>query len=379
MIHTELTLLEQMQITALEVENRKALLGFTSEDVASLLRCREIPRDALDALLTQVFERQMAIDDIALVIGDADTSRNMRNAQRTYVLEFFQGVYDIEYVNSRLRVGLVLKRIGLDPKLYLAAVKILKDALFRLIEKSFPSPEECLLSQRALDKLLFFDMTLVFETYVRSMVTEIELGKERLTRYARSLEQRIADRTAELETLSRIDPLTGLFNRRTLTESILREVRIAERSRKPLSLVYFDVDRFKEINDTHGHDRGDAVLKTVGESMRRVSRSIDLCFRLGGDEFCVLLTDTTDEEAREIYCDRLICLLAERLDGLTVSIGVAQTGPDDYCDPDSLIKRADTAMYQAKRRAKAAQSEAFAPANRMGVESPGLPCGGVSG
>jgi len=90
MIHTELTLLEQMQITALEVENRKALLGFTSDDVASLLRCRDLPRDTVDALLVQVFEQQMAIDDIALVIGDADTSRNMRGAQRTYVLDFFR-------------------------------------------------------------------------------------------------------------------------------------------------------------------------------------------------------------------------------------------------------------------------------------------------
>ena len=375
MIHTELTLLEQMHITALEVENRKALLGFTTDDVAGLLRCRELPRDVLDALLAQVFERQMAIDDIALVIGDADTSRNMRSAQRTYVLDFFQGVYDIEYVNSRLRVGLVLKRIGLDPKLYLAAVKILKDALYRLIEKHFPSPEECTQSQRALDKLLFFDMTLVFETYVRSMVTEIELGKDRLTRYARSLEQRIADRTVELETLSRIDPLTGLFNRRTLTESIQREIRIAERSRKPLSLVYFDVDRFKEINDSHGHDKGDAVLKIVGESMRQVSRTIDLCYRLGGDEFCVLLTDTTDDEAREVYCDRLTRLLAERLDGLTVSIGVAQTGPESYCDPDALIKVADTAMYEAKRRSRAAKVTSTAPANVMHIENSGLRCG----
>ncbi len=377
MIHTELTLLEQMQITALEVENRKALLGFTSDDVASLLRCRDLPRDTVDALLVQVFEQQMAIDDIALVIGDADTSRNMRGAQRTYVLDFFQGVYDIEYVNSRLRVGLLLKRIGLDPKLYLAAMKILKDALYRLFEKNFPSQEECAQSQRALDKLLFFDITLVFETYVRSVVTEIELGKDRLTRYARSLEQRIADHMAELETISRIDPLTELFNRRTLTESIQREIRIAERSRKPLALVYFDVDCFKEINDRYGHDKGDAVLKTVGESMRQVSRTIDLCFRLGGDEFCVLLTDTTEDEAREIYCDRLISLLAERLDGLTVSIDVAQTGPDKYDDPDGLIKVADTAMYAAKRQSKVEKADLLAPTNRMSAEDSGLPCRGL--
>ena len=356
MKQTELTLLEQMHITALEVESRKALLGFTSSDVDSLLRCRTLVRDAIDDVLAQAHEKQMAIDDITLVIGDADTLRNMQSAQKTYVLDFFQGVYDTDYVHSRLRIGLVLKRIGIDPKLYLAAVKILKDALFRFMETSIPDVAEHTRIQQALDKLLYFDVTLVFETYVRSMVTEIERGKDKMIHYARSLEQRVAERTAELERLSRIDPLTGLFNRRILAETIQREIRIAERNKKPLSLVYFDLDNFKEVNDCYGHDKGDDVLKAVGETVRAVSRNVDLCFRLGGDEFCVLLTDSTEDEARRVYCNRLVRLIAERLDGLTLSIGIAQTGPDEYADPDALIKRADTAMYEAKRRSKAALS-----------------------
>jgi diguanylate cyclase (GGDEF)-like protein len=166
------------------------------------------------------------------------------------------------------------------------------------------------------------------------------------------------ERTAELERLSRIDPLTGLLNRRILTETIQREIRIAERNQKPLSLIYFDLDRFKDVNDRFGHEKGDQVLKSVGETVRSVSRNIDLCFRLGGDEFCVLLTDSTEDEARRVYCDRLVRLVSERLDGLTLSIGIAQTGPEEYCDPDELIRRADAAMYETKKHAKSLTAQA---------------------
>jgi len=352
MKQTELTLLEQMRITEFEVEHRKALLGFTADDVDCLLKMRTAVRSSIDGVVQEFYEHQAEIDDIALIIGDADSLRCFQVAQKRYVLQLFDGAYDIEYVNSRLRLGLVFKRIGIDPKLYLAATKLLKTILYRHVEEACLDISVCTRTQRALDKLFYFDVTLVFETYVRSMVTEIELGKDRIVRYARSLEQRVAERTAELERLSRVDPLTGLLNRRILAETMQREIRIAERNGKPLCLIYLDVDRFKEINDRFGHERGDDVLKTVGEALREVSRNIDLCFRLGGDEFCVILCDATEEEARRVYCDRLLRLIAQRLDGLSLSIGIAQTGPGEYGDPVDLIRRADKAMYEMKRHSR---------------------------
>jgi diguanylate cyclase (GGDEF)-like protein len=143
------------------------------------------------------------------------------------------------------------------------------------------------------------------------------------------------------------------LNRRILAETMQREIRIAERNARPLCLIYFDLDRFKEINDRFGHGRGDEVLKAVGAALREVSRNVDLCFRLGGDEFCVILADSTEDEARRVYCDRLVRLVAERVDALSLSIGIAQTGPGDYADPDELLKRADKSMYEAKRRSRA--------------------------
>lgn len=352
MPQTELTLLEQMCITAFEVEHRKALLGFSAEDADRLLTMRTAVRGVIDAVVDELYRRQAAIDEIALVIGDADSLRCFQIAQKRYILQLFEGAYDIEYVNSRLRIGLVLKRIGIDPKLYLAATQMLKTILYRHIGAACLDTAACAATRRALDKLFYFDVTLVFETYVRSMINEIELRKDKLMRYARSLEERVAERTAELEKLSRIDPLTGLLNRRVLAETMQRELRVAERNGKPLCLIVFDVDRFKQINDCYGHERGDQVLKTIGDVMREVSRNVDLCFRLGGDEFCVVLTDATEDEARRVYCERLARLTAQRLDGLTLSIGIAQAGPGEFADPDELMRLADAAMYEVKRRSR---------------------------
>jgi diguanylate cyclase len=356
MRQTGQTLIEQLRITAFDIEHRKALLGFTLADATSLTVMRPVVRAVIDTVVEEFYEQQAEIDEIALVIGDADSLRCFQVAQKRYVLQLFEGVYDLEYVNSRLRVGLVLKRIGIDPKLYLAATRMLKTILCRHMEAGCMDSGECVNAERALDKLIFFDMSLVFETYMRGMITEIELGKDKVVRYARELEQRVAERTAELERLSRIDPLTGLLNRRVLAETMQRELRVAERNGKPLCLIYFDVDRFKQINDRFGHERGDVVLKTIGDALREVSRNVDLCFRLGGDEFCVILTDATEDEARQVYCERLARITAQRLDGLTLSIGIAQSGPHDHIDPDELIRRADKAMYEVKRRTHEAQA-----------------------
>jgi diguanylate cyclase len=351
MRQTDLTLLEQLRITALEVEQRKALLSFAAEDADALLRFGTAVRGEINALASELYQTQ------------ADTLHGLQAAEKKYILDLFQGVYDLDYVQSRLQAGLVLKRMGIEPPLYLAVIRALKSILFSLMDTACLDITERAKTKQALDKLIFFDVTLVFETYVRSMVTEIELGKDRVMRYARGLEQRVAERTAELEKLSRTDPLTGLLNRRVLAESLQRRIRVAQRNAKPLTLIYFDLDDFKEINDRHGHARGDDVLKGVGEALRDVSRNVDLCFRLGGDEFCALLAESTADEARRVYCERLTRLIEERMPGVSLSIGVAQTGPVEFDDPDEIIRRADTAMYEAKRRNKAAAANTENTAN----------------
>lgn len=164
---------------------------------------------------------------------------------------------------------------------------------------------------------------------------------------------------AETETLmgklrhqAMTDPLTGLGNRRWLNERAAEEMARAERSGEPLSIIVADLDRFKGINDGHGHETGDRVLVAAGEIVRTCLRPYDLAARIGGEEFCILLPRTTLDEAESIG-ERLRTTLAAttipplRQGRMTASFGLCAAGIGDRL-PDMLL-RADFALYEAKR------------------------------
>lgn len=349
---TDQTLLEQMRITDFDIENRKSLLALNDADFKRLKDYRSIIEGRVDALVETFYQMQTSVAEIALLIGDADTLDRLKNAQRRYVLDLFSGIYDLEYVNNRLRIGLVHKRIGVEPKLYLAAINVLKSLLLEIIFETLTEKSERQAMIAALDKLLLFDITLVFETYIRSLVSEIEISKEKSERYALALEEKVRERTKQLEELTRVDSLTGLLNVRYLNETLTRLVRIAQRRREPVSIAYMDINEFKAINDTLGHPHGDHILREVGAAIQKVSREEDYCFRYGGDEFCLILPNCLEEHARELYIKRLNAEISQRLDDVTLSVGILQTGPDQYGEPDTLIRQADELMYAAKKAAK---------------------------
>jgi diguanylate cyclase len=337
MKQTDQTLFEQMRITEFEIEHRMQLFSFGRNDALRLQSCRKAIEGQIDALVAEFYRLQTEVTEIALLIGDADTLGRLRNAQRRYVLDLFSGVYDLEYVNNRLRIGLVHKRIGVEPKLYLSAVNTLKGLLHGAIQDALPDPLTCRESMAALDKLLLFDVTLVFETYIRSLVSEIEIAKDKAERYAHTMEGKVKERTAQLEELSRTDPLTGLLNVRQMEETVTKILRGAQRRSEPVSAVYMDIDEFKSINDTNGHQRGDEILRIVGAAIKSVSRQEDCCFRYGGDEFCVVLSNCMEEQARKIFVARLNDAMKAANHDISISTGIAQTGPDDYVDANTLI------------------------------------------
>jgi diguanylate cyclase (GGDEF)-like protein len=152
------------------------------------------------------------------------------------------------------------------------------------------------------------------------------------------------------ENMARIDALTGMFNRRAFIERGEQVIRLCERDARPVSTLLIDVDFFKRINDTHGHGAGDLVLKQVGTLLDAQFRKSDVCGRLGGEEFAVLLANTDAvaatalaEKFRQTVATSSIPWQADTL-SVTVSIGVAA---ESY-DLESLLHRADMAMYQAK-------------------------------
>lgn len=348
MKQTEQTLLEQIHINAFAIAQRKQLLDFGEPDRLRLMQCKPFIESEVSAIVDEFYERQTSIEEIATLIGDADTLQRLHHAQKYYILELFEDYYDTEYINNRLRIGMVHKRIGVDPKLYLSAVRILKEIIVEKIRthmKDDPSLEKTLDS---FEKMMFFDVTLVFDTYIRSLVAEVETAKEYLEAHARDLEEKVAERTQQLEYLSKTDNLTGIYNQRALHGLLRRETKFAERSKTPLSLVYFDVDHFKDINDRHGHHMGDSVLKKIGGILSAISRSTDFPCRYGGDEFCIIMPNATQADAIT-YCERLICEFSIHYADTTLSIGIAQSGTKLYLEPAELLRLADQKMYESKK------------------------------
>lgn len=161
----------------------------------------------------------------------------------------------------------------------------------------------------------------------------------------------------EIYRMSVIDALTGCHNKRYFLEFLEREIAGASRHCLPLTLVMFDLDHFKRVNDTHGHLAGDAVLKEVGRRLRPRMRREDLLARYGGEEFACVLTKTAQAGAL-VFAEslrQLICREPFAHEGLslpvTISVGVAElvTTQSDPSHPDELIKRADDRLYEAKR------------------------------
>lgn len=356
MLQTEQTLFEQMRLTELEIDFRKSLFSFTLADIRALQSFKPVIEANIDKIVDDFYGLQTSVSEIALLIGDSDTLARLRTAQRRYVLDLFNGVYNLEYVNNRLRIGLVHKRIGVEPKLYLSAVHTLKELIYAEINNSVKDAAQNERIRIAIDKLVLFDVTLVFDTYIRSLVSEIENAKDKAERYAQSMESKVKERTQQLEELSQTDPLTGLLNVRHLQEFATRILRSAQRRAEPVSVIYLDVDDFKHFNDSQGHRAGDEVLRAVAQSIKESTRAEDHCFRYGGDEFCIIMPNCREEQARDHFIERFNQNIKRRLNDISLSFGIVDTGPCDYDDANTLIHKADQKMYSYKR-ARAAKSQ----------------------
>jgi len=348
MKRTEQTLVEQMKISDLEIEKRKKLLNLTAEDQKLLTDMKLYISENVDDIVTKFYNEQTQVDEISLLIGDADTLRRLQNALRKYILDLFSGYYDNEYVNNRLRIGLVHKRIGVEPKLYLSAVMMLKQYLFESLNNFISDMQVFSKTYAALDRLLYFDITLVFDTYIDSLIGEIETERQKTEVYAKSLEEKVVQRTKQLEELSRIDPLTNIYNQRAMYEYLRHALASAKREDTVVTIIYFDVDKFKKINDLEGHVKGDEVLKYIGQILKTEIREIDISCRYGGDEFMIILGKTDLENSR-LICERIIDSFLQKYPDYSLSVGIAQTGPTNYVDSDKLIKMADEKMYLAKK------------------------------
>ncbi|WWE60674.1 GGDEF domain-containing protein [Parasalinivibrio latis] len=344
----EQNLLQRLQITDREIERRKDLLGITATDIHQLSLALPIIESNLETLVGTFFTHQLNQPEVVELIDDAETLDHLRISQAHYILDLFCGCYDEKYVSSRLRIGLIHKRMGIDTKFYLASVQTLKTILINEVCQHSPFDTTPIPFITALEKVINFDTGLVLDTYIDCMMNGAKQARKRAERYAEELELKVKERTRLLGT----DPVTGLQNVRYLLDTFNKMIQSAQRRQEPLSFVYIDINDFKLVNDKYGHQRGDEILRQVGEAIKSVSRIEDASFRYGGDEFCVILPNCTEGHALTTFCTRLIQELKQRVPTISLSVGAVQTGPTSYHNPKELIDCADKRMYGHKNECK---------------------------
>jgi len=169
------------------------------------------------------------------------------------------------------------------------------------------------------------------------------------------LNRELAAKNEKLEQAARTDPLTGLPNRRAIEDWASKQLRGAARHGYSLWVVIGDIDCFKNINDTFGHDAGDAVLKTFAEGLKKNTRASDISGRLGGDEFLLVVTHVDPEDVQATvnrFREQFAALsfpLAGQSVGVTASFGVAGFQGKNVQDFSALVRQADQMLYEAKR------------------------------
>jgi diguanylate cyclase (GGDEF)-like protein len=197
---------------------------------------------------------------------------------------------------------------------------------------------------------LFYRTSLIAASSLCALAA-LSFGLPALAWYRRTKEKQQADR--RIRFLAHHDALTGLANRAQLIESLEAALAVLPLRHNGIAVHFLDLDRFKQVNDSLGHDGGDALLKTVAERLRAVIRIEDVVARLGGDEFVVVQTGIAGKAQAEDFARRLISAvtapmkLKDRPFTATVSVGVA-LAPADGIDPERLLKSADLALYKAK-------------------------------
>jgi len=167
------------------------------------------------------------------------------------------------------------------------------------------------------------------------------------------LENTIQSMVYRLKNVAERDSLTQLYNRRKLNECLDKEIERCKRDGMPMSLLFIDIDFFKKINDTYGHDVGDLALRKIASALAKNLRDVDVLGRYGGEEFAILLPETTETRAVQV-AERIRQYIAdleiEPIGTCTISIGVASLQLSDSAD--RLLKRADKALYLAKRKGR---------------------------
>jgi len=251
---------------------------------------------------------------------------------------------------------------GEDPEVDLAATRagvadflIKGDLTVRRLERSLRYATESVRQKRRLVEQAnqLRDAKIAIEAEIlkhQSLTAELRRVQDQL----RKALERSEKSEHQQRWLAQHDALTKIPNRNLFDETLKNGLAEASRSGNPLALYLLDIDRFKQINDSYGHQAGDALLIQIAERLKQQLRCSDIAARLGGDEFAVIATNVCDRQAAARLAEKMIAVLANpfEISGHSIhsgtSIGVSLSNDPDADSPDAIMRMADAALYQAK-------------------------------
>ena len=296
----------------------------------------------VDTIIEEFYEALTQTEDFRSLALDEGQVNHLKMTQRKYLLSLGQDFDTLDYFESRLRVGATHERVGVSLSLYQSFYCQLQNMLLSLVPDEIrQKPDAFAELAQFIIKITSLDMSLAIETYHSTEVHELE---DSIT---------ICRQESELLRRSlRFDSVTRVHSRAFVVQALEEKLARAQENGEPLCAVMADLDLFKDINDTYGHQVGDRVLHDVATRMVTGARSSDIVGRYGGEEFLIIFENASLDVARDLSERIRIRVLADPFieDSttlhITVSLGVAQARASD--DAETLIRRADMALYEAK-------------------------------
>lgn len=333
--------------TCTSTRSRLEILGLAVEHHALVARLqREIIGPNLDEIIGGFYDVLLACNDTARFLTDAALVRTLERSQRHYLLTFGIDFDTDEYVSTRLRVGLAHARVGLPLSTYQCAYRRLEHLIEACIDIApHLRPEERTALRVVCGLVASLDLAIGMEAYHGAEISALESSIDALRSEGEHLRHEATT-----------DVLTGVANRKAIVTALEAALEESLRSERPLTLLLADLDHFKLVNDTYGHQVGDEVLRDAVGRMSAALRTEDVLGRYGGEEFMVVLAETKLIQGVEIanrMRGRLSCtpIVGDgRRIRITISIGAAEARPTDTFE--TFVGRADAALLAAKRKGR---------------------------
>lgn len=280
----------------------------------------------------------------------ASTFANKKNHSSLHIEinNFIDDIFDINVLSHKKTLisqsELINIESNISPDLYMYSINIIIDCIYNIVYKNVNNKEKYELITHSIRKKIMLHFSDVFNSYVSNMLSaSLEANNKHINK--------IENEIKNLNVILKTDYLTGLLNKAYFNKIIEHKFSLAKHSKKPITIAYIDINNFKHINDTMGHIYGDEVLKKIANIMVLSARKNDLIFRLGGDEFSIIMLDTEIKDASELSY-RIIKNIQKDNKLPSISIGYAQAGPNEYSSFKELIKLADEQMYIEKKKHK---------------------------